>query len=465
MRTSLSILRGVLVLGVALGLTLEVTAQHEVLPGSGLQRGDAPEVFGFETGFGPAPIFTLKEAGADFVKVGVTTRRQITHKGQPGQTDPFAIAIPPLPAGAQLVATIINWNYLLNGPPPPADFISINGFDVQGFLCGEGRPDLCWGKEGAASYVAFLDDLQLHGSIRQIFGATDKPLGLDPRAFGDGLSILCVYRIPGAGPRNVDVYCGYTSTESDPARTLTARITMAFSNPYLGGDFHFFVNALDGQQETAACPGFRDDFFINGVLVSGLVAGTGFPGDAWQGFLGPNGSSDLYDHANDDISGLGVVPIGAGGLTASTRRPDLGDCIGHSFGAVSFPLDPVITPPWECWSPGLACSNGVVPEIKCIGDLTPGSLNELNVCDAPPNAPAFLVIGVSSLRVPFKGGILGPSPDFIINLVTDAAGNITLPFIWPAVPAGTCVWVQYWFKDPGAPSGFCATKTLKGTSG
>ncbi len=291
----------------------------------------APSQPQVETGLGPAPFYNLTAPGADFVKVGVTTRVFNT-LGAPSQTEPFTLAVPAVPGVVEKV--FICWNYLLNGvPPPTTDAITVDlgagPLPVLGTLCGSGQPDLCWGKDGGVSYKADVTGIIIPPVAVTIAGATDKPLGADPMAYGEGLTILVVYKVAGAPCRNVDVWCGYTSNQSGGG---PASATLAYSNPYTGGDFHFFTNALDGQLAL-------DDFFIDGILRSGAVAGTVAPGDAWQGLLGvppgPPGTNYLYDHANDDISGFAPGPAG---LTFGTNN--VSDCIGHSFAAVSFPADP-----------------------------------------------------------------------------------------------------------------------------
>jgi hypothetical protein len=121
---------------------------------------------------------------------------------------------------------------------------------------------------------------------------------------------------------------------------------------------------------------------------------------------------------------------------------------------------------WSFWSQGIPCSaTGVVPRLDGIGTMAGGSSNLLTLTDGEPGANCFLVLGASSLRLPFKGGILGPNPDLILPISLDASGAWNLAFVWPAgTPAGTCVWLQVWCPDAGAPQGFCASNTLKATS-
>ncbi|TPW07470.1 MAG: FG-GAP repeat-containing protein, partial [Acidimicrobiaceae bacterium] len=71
---------------------------------------------------------------------------------------------------------------------------------------------------------------------------------------------------------------------------------------------------------------------------------------------------------------------------------------------------------------GLAGANGV-PALAGEGTLQPGSSITLSLSGALANAPATLVIGLSQLGAPFKGGVLVPSPDLLLGgFVTGAGG-------------------------------------------
>ena len=294
-----------------------------------------------ETGLGPAPFFNDQGPGADFIKAGVTTR--VFNSYTNGQTEPFMLTVPALPAGAVVVETFISWNYLLNGTPPATDAVTVNGNPVTGTLVGTGSPDLCWGKDGVASYMAggvtsFVNPGPAPVNVT-IGGATDKPLGTDPNAYGEGLTILVVYEVPGDPWRNVDLYRGYTSTESGPIFPIAAA-TLNYTVQYQGGDFHFFVNGPDGQLAP-------DSFLIDGINRGGQVSGTGAATDAWQGLLGPSASGvdNMYDHANDDISAFLTSPDPS--LNISTYG--IYDCVGHSFAAISFPAEQPPIPTLTEW--------------------------------------------------------------------------------------------------------------------
>jgi hypothetical protein len=92
-----------------------------------------------------------------------------------------------------------------------------------------------------------------------------------------------------------------------------------------------------------------------------------------------------------------------------------------------------------------------------------GTLATLTLSGAAPGAPATLVIGLSALGVPFKGGTLVPQPDVLLAFTTGAGGGVALSAAWPAaLPSGTQTWFQWWIADAGGPAGFAASNAVLG---
>ncbi|MBN1796799.1 MAG: PEP-CTERM sorting domain-containing protein [Sedimentisphaerales bacterium] len=274
-----------------------------------------------ETGMGPNPIYTATLKG-DFVVAGASTR---IYSGAP-QTEPFSVNISGVPNGSQIVKAYANWSYLTDSPNGGGEAsITINGSPVTGNLTGQGD-DLCWGRDYAAAYTADVTSLILGGGngVYTIGSATDDA---SSGGIGEGFSLLLVYGNEASILKEINVYSGYTHKASS---SETATATYDFLNSYNGGPAHFFINALDGQNA-------GDDFYINGILASGLIPGTGGPGDAWLGDLGPGASgTNYYDHAEGDASGFMI--IGDMSLLAVTTGGS--DCIGHTFGAIAFTPEP-----------------------------------------------------------------------------------------------------------------------------
>jgi len=350
----------------ALLLATSVMADDRPTPQNGSTAGGSHDAARMvETGLGPAPFFTLKDEGADFLAVGTTTRAST------GIAEPFALGVPAPPG--PVVKAYVQWNWLHNGAPPAGDAIVINGTTITGSLCGTGTPDLCWGKVRASAYLTEVPSSLLNiGGANTIGQATDRPVGSDPSALGEGLSILIVYRVAGGPMRSVDLYCGYTSDISGPVFG-TATATLAFSNTYQGGGAHFLLNGLDAQFPT---PGWEDSFFINGIAAGGAVAGTAPNANAWQGQLGPMPIDNLYDHA-DDVIGAPYINDGDSMLTATTTLGPLnaGDCVGHSLAAIAFDIKDMF-PKWT-----------QLPHPPFEGFNVPSNLDWQTLSDVPPGDP------------------------------------------------------------------------------
>jgi len=120
---------------------------------------------------------------------------------------------------------------------------------------------------------------------------------------------------------------------------------------------------------------------------------------------------------------------------------------------------------WDDLGLGLAGSAGV-PALEGTGLLSGDSTLALRLRDAKAAAPATLVVGLSAVNLPLKGGTLVPAPDVVLpGLVTDAGGGLSLGGTWPAgVPAGTQVYMQAWIQDSGATAGWSASNGVEATT-
>jgi hypothetical protein len=87
----------------------------------------------------------------------------------------------------------------------------------------------------------------------------------------------------------------------------------------------------------------------------------------------------------------------------------------------------------------------------------------LSISGAAHSTPVLLVLGGRQALLPFKGGVLVPSPDLVLasGLVTDASGAMTVQatITW-VLPTGTTIYLQAWLPDPGGPNGFAATNAV-----
>lgn len=266
-----------------------------------------------------APVFSAMLTG-DYVTAGANTRTAAMGGG------PVALAMA-TPGGSTYVASFLVWNFLgsVAGYDPLEASIMVGATPVVGAGFAMGT-ELCWGMTSSNSYFADVTSLVSADGVYTITGVSDKLNSAGGTSLAEGVSLLSVYSNPSIGLRSIDVYFGNVGEAGGVASGA-----MLFSSMYLGGDAHFFLNGMDGQD-------FGDDFFINGALASGFP-GTFAVGDAWSGTLGVGdiGSGGTgYDHAEGDAAGF-MTP-GDLGLTFDTLG--YSDCIGHSFGAISFAAVP-----------------------------------------------------------------------------------------------------------------------------
>jgi hypothetical protein len=301
------------------------------------------------SGFGPTPLYAAQVNG-DFVAAGTGTR---TFAGF--QTEPFNLS---LAWPGSVVKAYAHWTYLSMNPSAGTAAeagITINSTPVVGTLTGNSpTADLGWSYAGTTTYTADVTSLVSAAGpgVFSIGSATDIA-GTGPHnrdAVGEGFSLTVVYN-DGGPARLVHLYAG--EVQNTGSVTATSTGTMGFSAPYTGGNAHFLLNAMDGQASD-------DWFFINGTNVSGTFPGTTSSNNAWGGLLGPgpNGGNGIkYDHADGLLGGL-LLP-GATSLTFKSDVPPSSttrDIIGHSWGAISFPV--AIPEPACCMLAGIGIFAG-----------------------------------------------------------------------------------------------------------
>lgn len=120
--------------------------------------------------------------------------------------------------------------------------------------------------------------------------------------------------------------------------------------------------------------------------------------------------------------------------------------------------------PWTDLGQGLAGAGGVAPVLTASGPLTGGSLLDVAVSGAAPLRPSWLVVGLTALEAPFKGGVLVPAADVVSPVTTSAAGTVTLGFTWPEGVAGVETFWQVWVDDDAGVVGFAASNALRGVA-
>jgi hypothetical protein len=121
---------------------------------------------------------------------------------------------------------------------------------------------------------------------------------------------------------------------------------------------------------------------------------------------------------------------------------------------------------WQDLGGALAGTQGL-PLLIGQGALQPATTFTISLVHAKKFAPASLLLGVATLGVPFKGGVLVPDPSppgLVLPLTTDDAGRIVLSGPWPAgMPSGLTLYLQYWIADLAAPQGWAASNGVSAT--
>jgi hypothetical protein len=113
---------------------------------------------------------------------------------------------------------------------------------------------------------------------------------------------------------------------------------------------------------------------------------------------------------------------------------------------------------WKSVGSALAGTAGL-PTLTGSGLLLSGDAVTLSLASARPNASSWLIVGFSAANLPFKGGVLVPSPDLVLGpFPTSGAGQLVLPGTWPTgLPGLLTFWFQSWIQDPVGPVGFAAS--------
>jgi hypothetical protein len=120
---------------------------------------------------------------------------------------------------------------------------------------------------------------------------------------------------------------------------------------------------------------------------------------------------------------------------------------------------------WTDLGHALAGSAGE-PHLAGTGTLIASQALTLTLTNALPSSSATLIVGLSSLNAPFKGGVIVPHPDVLIfGLPTGPAGTLPLTAHWPGgLPPSFTIYFQYWIVDAAGPVGLSASNGLGATT-
>jgi len=109
----------------------------------------------------------------------------------------------------------------------------------------------------------------------------------------------------------------------------------------------------------------------------------------------------------------------------------------------------------------------VLPIQVAEGTLVPGSDFSYTIenVTGPAGAAAWLVVGLSKIWLPFKGGTMVPSPDILIGPIPFAGATaIEFPTSLPlGYPSGATWWTQGWIQGMEGGTGVAATTAIRST--
>lgn len=247
---------------------------------------------------------------------------------------------------------------------------------------------------------------------------------------------------------------GYVISQASFALAFPSA-SVALQSPFPAGKTPYFVIRNND-------PGV-DGFFV----ATDLSAFTGVP-------LAPSGSFGHFINEFHVTYGGTLLPsldlldaVGSydyTGLTVFNWTVDDGPVNPLGIDFTSMTIE-VVVPTWTDKGNALAGVAGN-PKFAGSGDLSGGSANTLALSRAAPGALAGLVVGLSGLYLPFKGGTLVPAVDVgPVFVGVGPAGGISLPFTMPAgLPAGTELWMQWAIPDAAAVHGVALSNALLGVT-
>ena len=135
-------------------------------------------------------------------------------------------------------------------------------------------------------------------------------------------------------------------------------------------------------------------------------------------------------------------------------------------GTIGGPVCVGIPGSWTLLGGGIAGTFGIPPLLTGSGPQACQANTNLSLTGALPNTITYMPVGLSTLNLPLKGGVLIPSLDLILILVTSPSGDIILNAPWPdGIPAGLSIYYQCWQHDPLAVKNWAASNGLRSTTG
>ena len=110
-------------------------------------------------------------------------------------------------------------------------------------------------------------------------------------------------------------------------------------------------------------------------------------------------------------------------------------------------------------------AGGVAPDLQATGAWSPGGSATLTFhASVTASTPVWIVAGPQAANLPFKGGKLIPSPNFLIALQTGSDGTLALNLVLPgSLVPGQAFYLQALQPDAGAVHGMAMSNAVYAT--
>jgi len=351
-----------------------------------------------------------------------------------------------------LTASAVNW--ITDTPVSPGHATSLAVGAAQGFLGGdEFAIALGIDNPNVGEIVVTLAASELSQLI--LLALIYQPAAPGTR-FGDSVAVdghLTVIGEPGADVGGTDT--GRVLVFDHTVSTVTPIATLTSPTPTDGDELGRSVAINDAA-----------DLIALGERHSDAIVPTSSNSTGYVRFAVPTPSGTQAWGLTHDTAGFGAPLGGANenlGVDISFGADDLliAGAPGTSTlnGYISWFALP--SAPWVEveQSPALAGTPGL-PEMHMEGAVFADGPIVVGVRNAQPSSTTFVIIGLSAVFAPAKGGILYPSFDVLRMFPTNASGQFVVPSTWTSDFASfgpLDMHFQFWTLDPGAVSGFSAT--------
>ena len=212
---------------------------------------------------------------------------------------------------------------------------------------------------------------------------------------------------------------------------------------------------------------------VDGDGTIDLAVGTRHSDRVWMLYLA--GAGPVRDHALISASAGGLTGPIAGGDEFGSSVAALGDLDGDqrldlfvgAHGAAGAEGQAWVLflrqPRWIDLGQALGAFPAGEPELVGSGTLIPGEPVSLKLQNANVGKIANLIVGITPIYAPFKGGVLVPSPDVgFYGFNTGLTGKAEVVGTWPTgMPCEFSTYYQWWIQDSFGPDGWAASNAMQ----